>query len=141
MKTTAKIEFGDLPKDYRGLCKLHMPRPIHDQEDLQNVTEIADAMAGHDLNADQEDYFDLLSGLIENYEGEHLRPSAKASGIGALKHLLEAHGMNATGLSRLLGSHRTLGAMILRCDRELTLTHVRKLAKHFAVSADLFLPN
>jgi antitoxin component HigA of HigAB toxin-antitoxin module len=29
--------------------------------------------------------------------------------------------------------------MILRGERQLTLTHVRTLAKHFRVSADLFL--
>ena len=39
----------------------------------------------------------------------------------------------------MLDVHRTLGGMILRGERQLTLTHVRTLAKHFSVSADLFL--
>jgi antitoxin component HigA of HigAB toxin-antitoxin module len=30
--------------------------------------------------------------------------------------------------------------MILRGERQLTLTHVQKLSNHFGVSADLFLP-
>ena len=47
--------------------------------------------------------------------------------------------MNAADLARLLGVHRTLGAMILRGERKLTLNHVRTLARHFGVSADLFL--
>ena len=34
---------------------------------------------------------------------------------------------------------RNLGAMILRGERKMTLNHVRTLAKHFGVSADLFL--
>ena len=69
MKTTpTKLEFARLPKDYAGLCRLLTPRRIHDQVDFENVTEITDAMAGHKLTADQEDYFDLLCRLIEDYE-------------------------------------------------------------------------
>jgi len=47
--------------------------------------------------------------------------------------------MTAADLARLLGVHRTLGGMILRGERRLTVNHVKTLAKHFAVSSDLFL--
>jgi len=118
MKTThTKIEFTGLPKDYTGLCRMLTPRPIHDQED----------------------YFDLLCRLIEDYDKEHL-DAPKATALDALQHLLDAHDMSAADLARLLGVHRTLGGMILRGERQLTLAHVRTLAKHFSVSADLFLP-
>ncbi|MBU6409736.1 MAG: helix-turn-helix domain-containing protein [Verrucomicrobia bacterium] len=141
MKTThEKIEFAGLPKDYAGLCRLLTPRPIHDKAEFENVTEITDAMAGHKLTADQEDYFDLLCRLIEDYEKEQGLPAPKVTALEALQHLLEAHDMSAADLARLLGVHRTLGAMILRGERQLTLAHVRALAKHFSVSADLFLP-
>ena len=140
MKTTqAKIEFARLPKDYAGLCRMLTPRPIHDKVDFENVTEITDAMAGHKLTPDQEDYFDLLCRLIEDSDKEHL-DAPKATALDALQHLLDAHDMSAADLARLLGVHRTLGAMILRGERQLTLAHVRTLAKHFSVSADLFLP-
>ena len=141
MKTTrAKTEFSRLPKDYAGLCRLLTPRPIHDKVDFENVAEITDAMAGHKLTADQEDYFDLLCRLVEDYEREHAPlDSSNVTGLEALQHLLEAHDMSAADLARLLGVHRTLGAMILRSERQLTLAHVRTLAKHFSVSADLFL--
>jgi antitoxin component HigA of HigAB toxin-antitoxin module len=141
MRTTrTKIEFAKLPKDYAGLCRLLTPRPIRDKVGFENVTEITDAMAGHKLTADQEDYFDLLCRLIEDYEKEHAQPgTSKVTGLEALQRLLEAHDWSAADLARLLGVHRTLGAMILRGERQLTLTHVRTLAKHFSVSADLFL--
>jgi HTH-type transcriptional regulator/antitoxin HigA len=141
MKTTgSKLQFARLPKDYAGLCRLHLPRQVRDKVDFENVREITDAMAGHDLNPDQEDYFDLLCRLIEDYDkdrGQLAMP--KVSGLDALKHLLAEHGMQGADLARLLGVHRTLGAMILRGERKLTLNHVRILALHFAVSADLFL--
>jgi len=142
MKTTSsKIEFARLPRDYPGLCRLLTPRPIHDPVDFANVTEITDAMAGHKLTADQEDYFDLLCRLIEDYEKEQiLSDTANVTGLEALQHLLDAHDLSAADLARLLEVHRTLGGMILRGERQLTLAHVRTLAKHFSVSADLFLP-
>jgi antitoxin component HigA of HigAB toxin-antitoxin module len=141
MKTVTRLRFEAIPKNYDGLCKLHIPRPIHDKVDYENVTEITDAMAGHKLTSAQEDYFDLLCQLIENYEKEHAQLDApKVTGLEMLQHLLEANDMSAADLARLLGVHRTLGAMILRGERQLTLTHVQKLSNHFSVSADLFLP-
>jgi len=140
MKTTReKIEFAGLPKDYAGLCRILTPRPIHDKAEFENVVEITDAMAGHKLTPDQDDYFDLLCRLIEDYEKEQGLPASKVSGLESLRHLLEANDMSAADLARLLGVHRTLGAMILRGERQLTLAHVRTLAKRFKVSADLFL--
>jgi HTH-type transcriptional regulator/antitoxin HigA len=140
MKTPHEpIRFSRLPKDYAGLCRVLTPRPIHDRVDYEGVAEIADGMAGHDLTHDQEDYFDMLCRLIEDYEKEQGLADPKISGLDALRHLLEANDMNASDLARLMGVHRTLGAMILRGERQLTLAHVRTLAKRFNVSADLFL--
>jgi antitoxin component HigA of HigAB toxin-antitoxin module len=141
MKTTdSRVQFAELPKDYAGLCRLCLPRPLRDKADFENVREITDIMAGHDLAPDQEDYFDLLCRLIEDYEKEHAPLSTrKVSGLEALQHLMAEQGMGGADLARLLGVHRTLGAMILRGERKLTLNHVRTLARHFAVSADLFL--
>src|SRR6267142_3231807 len=140
MKTATRLKFAALPKVYAGLCRVLTPRPIHDKVDYENVTEITDAMAGHKLTADQEDYFDLLCRLIEDYEKEHAQLDApKVTGLEMLRHLLEAHDMSAADLARLLEVHRTLGAMILRGERKLTLKHVRTLSRHFNVSVDLFL--
>ena len=139
MKTKEKIEFSRIPKDYAGLCRFHAPRPVRDEVEFDNATEITMAMAGHKLTADQEDYLDLVSRLIEDYEQEHTPPIKRVSGLEALKHLLEENSMNASDLARLLGVHRTLGAMILRGERQLTVSHIQALAKRFAVSAEVFL--
>ena len=130
MKTThAKIEFARLPKDYAGLCRILTPRPLHGEVEFQNASEITDAMAGHQLTSDQEDY-----------EKEQAQLDApKVTVLEALRHRLDAHSMSAADLARLLDIHRTLGAMILRGERKLTLNHVRTLARHFGVSADVFL--
>ena len=140
MKTATRLNFATMPKNYAGLCQILTPRPIHDKVDYENVTEITDAMAGHKMTADQEDYFDLLCRLIEDYEKEHAQLAApKVTGLEALQHILDAHDMSAADLARLLEVHRTLGAMILRGERQLTLNHVRTLSRHFNVPVDLFL--
>ena len=140
MKTKTKLRFQDLPKDYAALCRVFLPRPIHEAVDYANIVEVADAMVlwNDDFTSDQTDYFDLLCSLIEEYDSKNVK-WPKVTGVDMLKHLLSEHGLAAADLSRLLGGSRNLGAMILRGERKLTLNHVRTLARHFRVSADLFL--
>jgi HTH-type transcriptional regulator/antitoxin HigA len=140
MKTKTKLRFQDLPKDYAALCRVFLPRPVHDAVDYANIVEVADAMVlwHDDFTRDQADYFDLLCSLLEEYDSKNVK-WPKITGVDVLKHLMEEHGMIAADLSRLLGGSRNLGAMILRGERKLTLNHVRTLARHFGVSADVFL--
>ena len=140
MKTKTKLRFQEMPKDYAGLCRGFLPRPIHDAVDYANVVEVTDAMVlwHDDFTPDQSDYFDLLCSLIEEYDAKHVK-WPKVTGVDMLKHFLEEKDLTAADLSRLLGGSRNLGAMILRGDRKLTLKHVRTLARHFGVSADLFV--
>jgi HTH-type transcriptional regulator/antitoxin HigA len=137
MKT--KFGFTDMPRDYRGLFALHMLRPIHDKVDYGNALEILDAMAGHDYNPDQDDYFEALAVLAEAYETSHLPGLPSKRGLPLLKHLVAENGMTAADLSRLLGADRSLGVRILNGDRNLTVDHIKKLALQFHVPVGLFL--
>jgi len=141
MKITKKYKkYSDIPKTYNELLNLLILRPIHDDHELDNATEVIDIIAGYDLNRDQEDYLEALSTLVEEYESEHYPiPESRASGIEILGYLLEENKMNASDLSRLLNSHRTLGSRILSGERKLTADHIKILCDRFKVSADLFL--
>lgn len=140
MKTEKALQYPSLPKDYPGLCRLLMPRPIHDRVEYGNVAELTDAMAlwQDEFTPDQADYFNLLCGLIEEFDREQVR-WPKVSVQARLQHLIQEAGLSAADLSRLLGGSRNLGAMILRGDRNLTVAHIRKLADHFRVSPELFI--
>ena len=107
MKT--KLEFNTLPRSYEEMMRFHLLRPIHDKVELGNALEILDALAGHRLNREQEDYFDALSTLVEAYERQHV-PGTRRRGIDLLRHLLEANAMNAADLSRLLG--KRIGVLV-----------------------------
>jgi HTH-type transcriptional regulator / antitoxin HigA len=140
MKTRARTKpFAAFPRDYAGLLRMHMLRPIHDRADLDNATEVIDAMAGHDLTEDQEDYLDALSSLVMVYEAEHFPFEPKQmEPRRILQFLIDQSGMSASDLGELLGN-RSLGSKLLRGERELSKTHIKTLSEHFKVRADLFL--
>lgn len=137
MKTTAPQL--RLPSSYAELVAFHLPRPIRDAVAYRNTVEIVDALAGHSLSEDQEDYLELLSQLIEAYESSTVLPGKKVSGISALKFLLQEHNLSGDDLGRLLGIDRSAAFKILKNRRRLTVDHVKKLAEHFKVTSDLFL--
>jgi antitoxin component HigA of HigAB toxin-antitoxin module len=140
MKTkVANLTFADLPTDYQDMVRMFPLRPIRDEIDLDNATEIADAMAGHALGPDQDDYFAVLTTLMDEYERAHVpQPRRTHDPVGNLMFLMQEHGMNASDLGRLLGQ-RELGSKLLRKERQLSKAVIVKLADHFHVSPACFL--
>ena len=132
------LNFKSLPKTYRELLEMHILRPVHDKVAYENALEVLDAMAGHKLNSEQEDYFEALSSLVEVYERQHA-PKTRLSGLDLLRHLVEANNLNAADLSRLLGRDRSLGVRILNGERQLTIEHIKKLAEQFGIPAQSFI--
>ena len=49
-KTATTNDFRHLPKTYSALVAMLPPRPIHDDLDLANATEVIDRLAGFALN-------------------------------------------------------------------------------------------
>ncbi|NQX02910.1 transcriptional regulator [bacterium] len=140
MKTKSSPEFSQMPKDYAGLCRGFLPRPIHDRVGYQNSVEAADVFAGFEdqMTADQNDYFDLLCDLIEKHEKQTVRPPTLGS-LDLLKHLLAERGLVGADLSRILGKSLPLGPMILREERRITANHAVRLGAFFGLRADAFL--
>ena len=140
MKTRTRMPpFAKMPKTFQGLCRLLPPRPVHDEVDLANAAEVVDALAGHALNTDQEQYLEVLSNLVGGYEDEHYaRNLSHVTPLKALKYLARENKMTASALGELLGN-RALGSKVLAGKRELSKAHIRVLAKRFKVSPALFL--
>jgi HTH-type transcriptional regulator/antitoxin HigA len=138
IRTRAKIP--KLPDTFDALNAEFPLRPITDEIHLDHATSMSDRLAVLDKRtADQDDYLETLSLLIEKYEAEH--HAIDTSGrkpVDILQALLEGRGMNASDLGRLLGE-RSLGAAILRGERAISKAHMKSLAEHFRVSPALFL--
>ena len=143
MKTKhRKHKFADLPTGYAGLCACVIPRPIHDRTGYENALEVLEAMAGFEekFNDDQSDYFAVIADFVAAYEdSQRSHGDSNLRPLVMLKHLLNENGMGAADFSRLLGSDRTLGAKILRGERNLTVAHLRILSDRFKVSPALFI--
>ncbi len=139
MKKSAVSLPAKLPTRYADLIALHVPRPIHDRAAYDNTVEVIDALAGHKLNADQEDYLELLSQLVEAYEADQFVPPPKLTGPEALKFLLKENQLTGDDLAALLGVDRSTAYKLLKGTRQLTLEHVRRLSARFNVGAELFL--
>jgi HTH-type transcriptional regulator/antitoxin HigA len=140
MKTKKRqLSIKDLPRNFSALVAFHAPRPVRDEVDYENAIEIIDAMAGHNLTLDQDDYLDVLSTLVGEYEDKHHPlPESTSTPLERLKYLVEQAELSASDLGRLLGN-RQLGAKLLCGDRELSKAHIRTLAAHFHIQAGYFL--
>ena len=79
---------------------------------------------------------DIVGDLIENYEAEH-HPLPEATGVEALKFLMEQHGLKQSDLGEI-GSQGVVSE-ILTSKRELNIRQVRALSKRFGVSTATFI--
>ena len=126
--------------DYFELVRTVPLRPISSLAAHKRAVRMLKQLGIMDtMNADQSDYFEVLTELVEDFERARWSiNSGKASVPDILQSFLDDHGMTASDLGRLLGE-RTIGHKVLSGKRKLTTTQVKILADHFRVSTDLFI--
>ncbi len=131
--------FSKLPRTYEALCRLHLPRTLHDEIELDAVTEIIDLMAGHSLNTDQADYLETLAELAEAYESENHQALPTLPPHQFLAAHLENIGMTATEWGKRIGIDRSTASRLLRGERKFNITHIRKTAEVLSIEASLLI--
>lgn len=130
--------------DYLGLIRRFPLRAIHSDADLRTAYAVIDPLAlkgtrPGGLSQGESDYLDALCILCKEYEDQHVdMKSGHADAVDVLKALMGERGMNASDLGKLLGN-RSLGGAILRRECALSKNHIRVLATHFRVTADVLL--
>ena len=141
MKTATHIStpYAKIPKTYAGLMGMHLLRPIRDQVDADNASEMIDLLAGHTLNAAQADYLDLLSDLYEKWESTQF-PLSRAIGAELLRLVLAERNEGAADLAKLLGIDASLAYRLLRGERQLTVAQIRKVADTYGIDPVALLP-
>jgi HTH-type transcriptional regulator / antitoxin HigA len=131
--------FAKLPKTYEALCRMHLPRTLHDDIELDAVTQIIDLMAGHALNKDQSDYLETLAELAEAYESANRKTLPALPPHEFLAAHLENIGMTATEWGKLIGIDRSTASRLLRGERKFNTAHVRKTAEALNLDASLLI--
>lgn len=139
MPMTRHEPLPNLPGSFDQLVRMMPPQAIRDDVHHEDTVEVIDRlMSLRKLSKGQELYLETLVQLVEAYEAAH-HAVTMPKGIDALKHLLAEHGINATGLARLLKVHPSMGSKILQGDRALTVDHIRVLSARFRVRPDTFI--
>jgi HTH-type transcriptional regulator / antitoxin HigA len=128
-----------IPETFTDLVCAWCPRAIHDRVEFKNAMEIIEAMAGFDLNPEQEDYLETVSILADEYDRKHNPQPARAKPVEVLRHLVEEHNLSSRALGRILGKDESLGSKILAGERAITVDHAVTLAKHFGIRPETFL--
>jgi HTH-type transcriptional regulator/antitoxin HigA len=132
-------KFSKLPKTYVALCSILMPRVIHDEVELENVTEIIDLMAGHKLSKDQTDYLDTLAALAADYEDQHVAELPSLKPHEFLAAHLENIGMSMSKWGELIGIDRSTASRLIRGERSLSANHIRNTAKALGIAPELLI--
>jgi len=119
---------------------LLLPYPLRSEEDNQRaLKDIEPLVIKQDLEPNESDFLEAMTILIEHYEDEHYRIEiGRKTGVERLRHLMEENGLTGADLGRILGN-RTEGYPILRGERELTRSQMRRLGEHFKVPPGLFM--
>ena len=81
---------------------------------------------------------DVVSHMIAMYDEEHCELLKSATGIDALKFLMEQHGLNQSDLKSDIGSQGVVSE-ILNGKRKLNVTQIKKLSLRFNVSPVTFM--
>jgi HTH-type transcriptional regulator/antitoxin HigA len=148
-QTAAKARPGEKRREsfrptptYLALIDRFPLRPLRSERDYDAAVAVLDALAVRPegaLDPGEQDYLDTLTMLVEAYDREHYEIDTEPHDpVSMLKYLMEESGMTQAGLGRLLGN-RALASLILNGHRQLSKSHIRKLAGHFKVSPALFL--
>lgn len=124
---------------YLHLMEEFPPKFIESRHEYDRMlTRLALYAQRESLTRAQRAHFRTLSSLVAEYERAIHPPLKGGTPLQRLKALAKETEMSASELGRLLGK-RTLGSVLLRGSRELSKTHIRKLCRHFHLSADYFL--
>ena len=134
---------GRLPDPaYLALIRRFPLRPLRSDDDYELAARVLDTLVVRPegtLGLGEQDYLDTLTMLVESYDNEHHAFAGKNyDPLSMLKYVMQESEMTQADLGRLLGN-RALASLILNGHRQLSKSHIRKLAGHFKVSPALFL--
>jgi HTH-type transcriptional regulator/antitoxin HigA len=135
MKTIQKNK-----KSYIELLTEFPPRPIHSQADLDAVQKVVYELIDRGkLNADEEDYLNLLGTLVHQYEEIH-HPIPDIYGVELIEALLEEFDLKQKDLVPIFKTESIVSA-VLNGHRKLMTEHIEQLANFFHVSPAAFFPS
>jgi HTH-type transcriptional regulator/antitoxin HigA len=130
---------ADAPETYEELARIYVPRKIHDKIGQRNATEVVDWLAVRAKTADQVEFLDLVSDLLDEYERQLLKIEDSSEPVELLQYLAEENGITARELGKILNVDHSVAARILKGERGITVDHAKNLGTRFKVDPKVFL--
>lgn len=125
------------PAKYGRLCAAALPKIIESDAEFDRAVEHLEALdRKSNLSAEETALSELLARLIEDYDARV--PIPEEPPYKLVLHLMEHRGLRQADLLPVFGS-RSVASDVLNGKRELSKTHIRKLANFFRVSPALFI--
>ena len=129
---------GDARDRYIELVRRFPLRPIRSDEELDDAVRMVDSLVGKpSLSQEEDDYLEVLGGLVEAYETE-VHPMPPLPDAELLRHLIDARGVSQTEVAEGTGIADSTISEVLKGKRSLNRAHIAKLSRYFHVSADVF---
>jgi len=127
--------------DYLELIRAFPLRTLRSEAEHAEALAILTRLLGRTngrLSDGERDYADVLGRLIDDY-GDKKHPFArgKFTPLEMLRFLMRENGMNTDALGKVLGN-KTAASLVLNGKRELSKTHIRRLAARFKVGPGAF---
>lgn len=130
---------GIAEPSYSDLLNNFPPRPIKSEEQLAKTQGVIDALLDRpELTPDEQDYLNLLGTLIYEYEEAHY-PIPDIRGVELLRVLIKEQNLRQKDLLSVFKTESIVSA-VLSGQRNLTVSHIQKLAEFFHVSPAAFFP-
>lgn len=135
---TGKMTRGSRNKSaYIELLKVFPPRPITSEEEFLAAQQVIDSLIDRrELTQDEQDYLNVLGTLVYEYEQkQELIPDLH--GVELLKALKIEFNLRQKDLVPIFKTESIVSA-VLNGQRQLTATHIARLADFFGISPAAF---
>ena len=108
-------------------------KPIRTEDDYQAALADIDRLMDAEPDTPEGDRLDVLATLVEAWEEKHV-PIEEPDPIEAIRHRMEALGMNRKELEALIGGRGRVSEVLNR-KRPLSLTMIRRLSETLRIPA------
>ena len=123
---------------YLELIQLVPLRPIRNESELDEAINMVNYLIDREkMSADEKDYFDVLGGLIYEYESKHIIFERQPDS-GMLRHLIEAKGVTQAQVAKDCRIAESTISEVLAGTRKLNRAHIGKLSAYFHVGPGVF---
>jgi HTH-type transcriptional regulator / antitoxin HigA len=137
-----KIAGPRIKDEYFDLVKTYPLKNVHNEKQHAQAVRMLTLLDGREepLSEGAQEYADALATLIKEYEhAQGSRVLPKMTGISLVRHLLAEHRLTQKEFGRLIDVSESAASMILAGQRDLTKSHILRLAEHFGLPPSAFL--